>query len=126
VQSQNGTLLFDGDCGVCTTTAAWVARRWPQGEPPQAIAWQLLSHEELVECDLSLDELARAAWWVEGDHRDEGSRAVARALQATTGRWSFAGRILLVPPLSWIAALGYRVVARYRHRLPGGTPACKL
>jgi predicted DCC family thiol-disulfide oxidoreductase YuxK len=26
--------------------------------------------------------------------------------------------------LRWLAAAGYRLVARNRHRLPGGTPAC--
>ncbi len=45
---------------------------------------------------------------------------------ATHGPWAVAGRILLAPPVSWVAPLGYRLVARYRHRLPGGTPACKV
>jgi hypothetical protein len=38
----------------------------------------------------------------------------------------FAGFLLATPPFSIVAALGYNVLARYRHRLPGGTPACAL
>ncbi|MGH9170291.1 MAG: hypothetical protein ACRD0Z_05400, partial [Acidimicrobiales bacterium] len=36
------------------------------------------------------------------------------------------GRALSVPPLRWLAAAVYPVVARVRHRLPGGTPACRV
>jgi predicted DCC family thiol-disulfide oxidoreductase YuxK len=31
-----------------------------------------------------------------------------------------------VPGVRQIAGFVYRLVAKYRHRLPGGTPACKL
>jgi predicted DCC family thiol-disulfide oxidoreductase YuxK len=40
--------------------------------------------------------------------------------------WKAVGVVLQVPPISWLAALVYVVVAKNRHRLPGGTPACKL
>jgi predicted DCC family thiol-disulfide oxidoreductase YuxK len=40
--------------------------------------------------------------------------------------WRIAGRVLLLPGVSWIAARAYRSIARNRHRLPGGTPACQL
>jgi predicted DCC family thiol-disulfide oxidoreductase YuxK len=36
------------------------------------------------------------------------------------------GRILLSPPMRPLAAVGYRIVARYRYRLPGATPACRV
>jgi len=39
--------------------------------------------------------------------------------------WGLVGRLLLVPPVSWLAAVGYSVVSRYRYLFPGGTPACK-
>ena len=74
---------------------------------------------------LSHDDFARSAWWIDGGRVEGGSRAVARALVATQGPWAFAGWILLFPPISWVAPLGYRLVARHRCRLPGGTPACK-
>jgi hypothetical protein len=52
------------------------------------------------------------------------SRSWAR-LAAAGGAWGFVGKTLLVPPVRWLAAAGYPVVARYRYRLPGGTSACK-
>ena len=36
------------------------------------------------------------------------------------------GALLLAPPVSWFARPGYWLVARYRHRLPGATDACRL
>ena len=50
-----------------------------------------------------------------------GHLAVARALHAAGGWRRVVGGAIAVPPLSWAAALGYRVVVRYRHRLPGTT-----
>ena len=40
--------------------------------------------------------------------------------------WRFVGVLLDIVPFSLAADLGYRVVARYRYLLPGGTPACKV
>jgi predicted DCC family thiol-disulfide oxidoreductase YuxK len=119
-------LLYDGDCGFCTMSAAWVSRRWTGPDPPRAIAWQLLSEETLVRLGLTDVDVARSAWWIEGRHLEEGSRAIARALVATHGPWVIAGRMLLLPPIAWVAPLGYRLVARFRHRLPGGTPDCRV
>jgi predicted DCC family thiol-disulfide oxidoreductase YuxK len=39
---------------------------------------------------------------------------------------SAVAAVMVVPPFSWLSALSYRLVAKYRHKLPGGTPACKL
>jgi len=33
---------------------------------------------------------------------------------------------MLVPPISWLAALAYHVISVNRYRLPGGTPACAV
>jgi hypothetical protein len=34
--------------------------------------------------------------------------------------------LLLSPPLSWLAPPVYRLIARHRDKLPGGTAACAL
>lgn len=119
-------LIYDGDCGFCTTSANWITRHWPKEGDLRAVPWQRLSPEEVAKTHLSQDDFKRAAWWIDGNTPEEGSRAVARSLIAAGGVWRIAGSILLVPPISWLARLGYRIVARYRYRLPGGTPACKL
>jgi hypothetical protein len=66
-------------------------------------------------------------WWVDGDGgRSRAHVAIARALLAADGWPAIAGRVLLLPPFRWIAAATYPLVARWRHRLPGGTPACRM
>jgi predicted DCC family thiol-disulfide oxidoreductase YuxK len=118
------TLIYDGDCGFCTSSANWVSRRWTGKSAPAAVPWQHLPDGRAAELHLTVDDFARSAWWIDGDRVEGGSRAVAYALRATDGPWTVAGRLLLVPPVSWVAPSVYRLVARYRHRLPGGSPAC--
>ncbi len=48
--------------------------------------------------------------------------AVSPSLIAAGGVWGVVGRFLLVPPLCWFAAIGYRIVAANRGRLPGHAP----
>ncbi|HXL88983.1 MAG TPA: DCC1-like thiol-disulfide oxidoreductase family protein [Streptosporangiaceae bacterium] len=119
------TLIFDGDCGFCTTSARWAQRRFRHGE--QAQAWQLLGGEVLAGAGLSENDVREAAWWVDGDGvRERGHRAVGRALVAGGGWWRVAGLLVLTPPVSWLAAGVYRLVVHWRYRLPGGTPACRV
>ena len=42
------------------------------------------------------------------------------------GPYVLAGWLLLLPPVSWFGAVGYKLVARYRYRLPGATAACAV
>ncbi|MET0919985.1 MAG: DCC1-like thiol-disulfide oxidoreductase family protein [Acidimicrobiia bacterium] len=126
MEEHRSVLVYDGDCGFCTTSANWIARRWPAGDGRVAIPWQMLSSDFARDIGLSEADFQRAAWWIERGEVEEGWRAIARAVVAARGLWSIVGGILLMPPFSWIAPFGYRVVARYRYRLPGGTPACKI
>src|SRR5712691_9846222 len=117
-------LVYDGDCSFCSSSARWIAARW-RG-PEQAVAWQNLGAERLERLGLTLADVRGAAWWiVPSGRRSRGHLAIARALQAAHGWPSVAGRILLLPPFRWLAAGAYPLLARWRHRLPGGTPACR-
>jgi predicted DCC family thiol-disulfide oxidoreductase YuxK len=115
-------LVYDGDCAFCTTSARWIAARLPANAAVQP--WQAL---DLRDLGLTTRDVQTAAYWVDrdgGTHR--GYRAVARSLVAAGGAWGLVGRLLLVPPISWLAAIGYELVARNRGHLPGATDACKL
>ena len=120
--SRNGLLVFDGDCAFCST---WVERlrdllpRYPETTPYQ---WA-----DLDALGLSLDDVQHYAWYLTPTHHYGGHLAFS-ALLRSQPRVSlrFAGWIIATPPFSWAAALGYRFIARYRHLLPGGTPACAL
>ncbi len=120
-----GLLVYDGDCGFCTRAAAWVAAGWAEGGPTIA-AFQSLGPDGLAARGLTVAEAAAAVQWVGPDGRIEsGHRAVAAALAAGSGWRRAAGRVLGVPPVRWAAASVYPLVARFRHRLPGATAACR-
>jgi predicted DCC family thiol-disulfide oxidoreductase YuxK len=119
-------LVYDGDCGFCTTAASWITGRWTPAGRAEALPWQHVGEAGLARLGLTTEDVTQAAWWVEDGHRFRGHLAVAHALMAAGGGWGRVGRALLVPPLRAVAGVGYRLVARYRYRLPGGTPACRL
>ncbi len=118
-------LVYDGDCSFCSSSARWIAARW-EG-PQQALAWQHLSADQLERLGLTLDDVRCAAWWIDpAGGRSRGNVAIARALRAAHGWPSVIGHILLIPPFRWLAAGAYPLIAHWRHRLPGGTPACRM
>ena len=91
---------------------------------PDITAWQ---HADLASYGVSAAEAAHSVQWVEPAGRvSSGAIAVARLLVACGGWWAALGRLTLVPPVSWVAAGTYRLVAVNRGRLPGGTAACAL
>ncbi len=92
---------------------------------PEAVRWQDL---DLAEHGLTLDQVTRSIQLVgPGGLHASGARAVALMLAVQpVVWWRAAGRIMLVPPVSWAAEVVYRVVARNRHRLPGSTDTCAI
>lgn len=115
-------LVFDGDCAFCTT---WV-NRGRQILPvfPEAQPWQWLDLDDL---GLTRHDVTHFAWYLADGRAFRGHAAVAAVFRTQRGfGWRFLGRLLVTPPFSWGARLAYAFVARFRHRLPGGTPACAL
>src|SRR5262245_18146661 len=120
-----GLLIYDGDCAFCSTSVRWIMSHWDGHE--EAVPWQRISAERLSELGLTHDDVRRAVWWVDPSRPpSRGHVAVAHALKDADGWPAMVGRVLLVPPFRWLAAGVYPLVARWRHRLPGGTPACRL
>lgn len=117
-------LIYDGDCAFCTRSARGIAARWVPGTAV-AVPSSALADEDLEALGLTRADVDAAAWWVdEAGRRASGDRAVAAALRIAPGWPGLLGRAIAAPPLRWLAPTGYRIVARNRHRLPGGTPAC--
>jgi predicted DCC family thiol-disulfide oxidoreductase YuxK len=115
-------LVYDGDCRFCTDSARWFAAHLPLGYP--VVAWQDLP--ALDPLGLTADEVRDAAWWIDVSGRPlRGHRAIAAALIACKGWWAAAGFALRMPPISWLAAGVYALVARNRSRLPGDA-ACEV
>lgn len=114
-------LVYDGDCAFCTSSARALERIGPEAE---IVAWQ---QTDLAAMELTEVEAAAAVQWVEVDGTiRSGHEAVAAALGSAGGIWAPAGRVLLSPGISPIAAAAYRLIADNRQRLPGGTPACAV
>jgi predicted DCC family thiol-disulfide oxidoreductase YuxK len=115
----DATIVFDGDCGFCTTSAHWLEDH----STITVVPWQ---RTDLAALGLTEAEVTTAAYWVDGTDVRRGARAVAMALRRCGQPWRLLGVLVDLPPVRPLAALGYRLVSRYRHRLPGGTPACRL
>lgn len=116
------TLVYDGDCAFCTSSVRWMRRLGLRADV--VVPWQ---HADLPSLGLTAEPCRERLQWVASDGRvSSGHRAIARLLLASPLLWRPLGLLLLVPPVSWLAALAYDLVAANRYRLPGGTPACAL
>ncbi len=116
------TLVFDGDCGFCTTSVNQLRRL----VHPDCviIEWQ---RADLSSLGLTAEECREAVQWViPGVTHASGGAAIAEAL--TTGRtpWPILGNVLKTEPLRRPTEAIYRLIAKNRYKLPGGTPACAL
>ena len=115
-------LIFDGECGICLRLASWAERRLP----PSVTIISAQSRNARA-YGLSPREVTSAVYWIDGRNRAwSAEKAVARTLRAMGGPWSALGSAVELPGISLLAGVGYRLVARNRHRLPGGTDACEL
>ncbi len=115
-------LIFDGDCGFCTTSVDWLRRALPAMPPAEPYQWT-----DLEAYGLTRAEASSRVWMVVAGTRYGGHLALSALLRhQPSAAWRFAGWMLATPPFSIAAAIGYRLVARYRSLLPGGTPACAV
>lgn len=114
-------LIFDGDCGFCSTCVD-VSQRWVN-RSMQYVPYQ---RADLAALGVSREQCAAAVMFrTEHGRWCSGSEAVGQLLLASGLVWRPLGALILAPGIRVIAEAVYRVVARYRHRLPGGTPACQ-
>lgn len=113
-------VLFDSDCGFCTRSAERLRRiSTARVEPLHAADLAVLGvSPERAEREMPAVLASGAVVY--------GTDAIAAAL-ASGPWWARAASVLVrVPGLRALAQVIYRWVARNRHRLPGGTGACKL
>lgn len=91
---------------------------------PRHSPWQWLDLDAL---GLSPEDVRDYAWIITPARHAAGHLAFSAILRMQPNAFlRFLGHLIETPPYSWIAALGYRLIAANRHRLPGGTPACAL
>ena len=105
-------LITDGECGFCQRTAGKLTKLVPQG-------WKNLPSDQLTQTyGLTPEDLAHSVWLIEfnGDQpiKYSGAKAVGKVLRMRPGFWSAIGWLTFIPPMSWVAAGLYRLVANNR------------
>lgn len=125
-------VLYDGDCGLCTAAARWVTRAARPGQPVHTRASQdpgvALDYPDLGPAVTARTVVVIPGGGPEQGQRLTGARAVAAVLDELQ-RYRLAARLMTWPPTAPVAELGYRLVARHRHRLGpllGLGHACEL
>lgn len=113
---QRGHLVYDADCGFCTRSARWL------DDAP--VAWHTLDLAAVGATQTDAD--SNAGWLVDGRITALGAPAIAAALRAKGGPARLLGWTLTVPGVRGLAGLLYPRVAANRHRMPGGTAACRI
>ena len=119
--NQQNVLIFDGNCSFCSSCVDWLEANLPVA--PKAIPYQWA---DLESYGLSLEEAESRVWLVTPAEHFGGAAAVTAMLRhQPEAALRFAGWALQAPPLSWLGDGVYAILARLRHILPGGTPACR-
>jgi predicted DCC family thiol-disulfide oxidoreductase YuxK len=118
---ESGVLVFDGDCSFCTSSARVAGRIVPTA---RIVPWQ---RADLDALGVDREAAAEAIQWVDSHGQvSAGADAVARMLRTGALIWRVLGALMLLPGIRELAGVVYRLVANNRHRLPGGTPACRV
>ncbi|KAA6221267.1 DUF393 domain-containing protein [Streptomyces albofaciens JCM 4342] len=120
--SNRPVLVYDGDCGFCTTSVRFAERRI---RPRCTVtAWQFADLEAL---GVTRERAEHEVLWITpAGTVYGGAQAVAKLLMSARGGWAVPGALLTLPPFRQLAHVVYRLVADNRHRMPGGTAACSL
>jgi predicted DCC family thiol-disulfide oxidoreductase YuxK len=115
-------LVFDGDCGFCTTTANWIKKN-------SRVAIEIAPYQwaELEQYGVTADEAAAKVQLVVGDKVFAGHNCMAKLLLIQPNVFlKLVGAVMVMPVIEPISAKLYTWIAANRQKLPGGTPACKL
>ena len=91
----------------------------PAETPPWGLGRLLKTARQVLvtqSVGLTPAEVSAAVWWVADGERLPGHRAVTRVLRELGGSWGIVGRVIAVPPLSWLGGPVYRWVATNRAR----------
>ena len=117
--------LYDGDCAFCSSCARFIERRIPTSA--EVTPWQFADLETL---GISQHDAEASVQWIGrragGPVGAAGPAAIARLLVDAGSYWRPLGWLLDWRPVRWVAGPAYRLIAHNRHRLPGGTAACRL
>jgi predicted DCC family thiol-disulfide oxidoreductase YuxK len=124
-QPSDVTLIFDGDCSFCTSTTNFVLKQFKKvNRPLTATPWQFA---DLASFGLTESQVAEKVYLIEDGQKYAGHECFARLLRLHGNPlYRFASWLMLTAPIAPISAACYSWVAKNRHKMPGGTPACAM
>ena len=123
---ESRVLIYDGDCQFCQLSLDFGIKNLRIF--PQYVAFQRIDPK-----DFGLTEKqVRSQIWLA--HKTPtraaalgGHLAAGAILKLQPSWWLRAlGWLASTPPTSWVANQLYKLIAANRHRLPGGSRACKI
>ena len=115
-------LIWDGDCAFCARCVGFIERRVKTEA-------KIVAHQkaDLLQLGLTTEQCNAALQWVFRDSTiRSGSRAVAALLRSSNFGWTILGVAIDLPVVRLISSAIYKVIAKNRQHLPGGTAACAL
>jgi predicted DCC family thiol-disulfide oxidoreductase YuxK len=124
--SEKLVLIYDGDCKFCQLSLEFGIKHLRAF--PQYVAFQKIDPKDF---GLTASQVRSQIWLAQKTPSTAevlgGHLAAGAILKLQPSRWLRAlGWLASTPPTSWVASLLYKVIAANRHRLPGGSRACKL
>lgn len=123
-------LLYDGTCGFCAESVQFVLRHDRRRQTLRFSSLQGPTALEIRERHPELDVIDSVIWFEPGTSAHPEtlltkSSAVLRVLRYLGGIWRPLGILAAVVPRGLRDAV-YDLVARHRHRLIRGAPACVI
>ncbi len=120
--AQKPLLIFDGDCGFCTSTANWIQRNSQLAIEIEPYQWSNLDSFGLTEAEASAKVQLVAQGKIFAGHY-----CMAKLLMMQSNALlRVLGALMVLPAVNWLSAKVYDLIAANRHKLPGDTPACKM
>jgi len=116
------TVIFDGYCGMCTRTIAWLRDHDKQNRLDPLPCQSL---DGVRRFGISREQCEEAVWSVTDDGERASGGQAAMMILAVMWQTSWPVTVGKMPGIRQALDVGYRLVARNRRRFPGMTPWCE-
>jgi len=115
-------VIYDGDCSFCSSAARFAERK-----VAPKLTYSPYQFTELAKYGIATEQAQNSLKFVSDSGEVLSAHlAVSQIMRSGNRLWKLLGIIIDLPVFKLVAALSYILIAKYRHKLPGGTPACKM
>ncbi len=119
---RTGILVVDGDCGFCIASVTWIKKNWV--ENLNFIEYQ---KADLPRLGLSEEDCRKEVQFVHENRTFSGAAAYPKLLKLAPKRSvRFLGSFLGAPFIRIFVRMAYKLIARNRSKLPGGSAYCEI